>query len=301
MSRGDFHTHSTRSDGTLTPTALVELAWRNGVRVQALTDHDTLEGIAEARAAAARLPGMLLIPGVELSCDLPGTDVHMLGLFVDADDERLQAELARLREGRVERGRGIVEALERLGVPIVWERVREIAGDASIGRPHIAQVLLERGHVASIEQAFDRYLARNGPAYVEREKLDPEQAVAMITAAGGLAIFAHPSFTSGHDAIAARLASAGLFGMEVYYKDYAPELVEELRLLAERLGLFALGGSDYHALPRQREREPGDIPLPDEVVTRFLEEARRRGCTVPQPTPEAAGEATGKRAGEASG
>lgn len=286
MSRGDFHTHSTRSDGTLTPTALVELAWFNGVRVQALTDHDTLEGITEARAAAAELPGMLLIPGVELSCDLPGTEVHMLGLFVDPDDERLAAELARLREGRVARGRGIVEALERLGVPIEWDRVREIAGDASIGRPHVAQALLERGHVASIEQAFDRYLARNGAAYVEREKLEPEEAVAMITAAGGLAVLAHPSFTDNHDAVAARLASAGLFGMEVYYKDYEPGLVEELRLLAERLGLFPLGGSDYHALPRQREREPGDIPLPDEVVARFLDEARARGCAVPEPTPE---------------
>ncbi|MDA0256829.1 MAG: PHP domain-containing protein [Chloroflexi bacterium] len=290
MSLGDFHTHSTRSDGTLTPTALVDLAWRNGVRVQALTDHDTLEGVAEARAAAARLPGMLLIPGVELSCDLPGTEVHMLGLFVDADNERLGAELARLREGRVARGRGIVEALKRLGAPIEWERVREIAGDASIGRPHIAQALLERGHIATIEEAFNRYLARNGPAYVEREKLEPEQAIAMIAAAGGLAVLAHPSFTDGHDAVAARLASAGLFGMEVYYKDYSPGLVEELRLLAERLGLFPLGGSDYHALPRQREREPGDIPLPDEVVTRFLEEARRRCCLVPEPTPEGAGE-----------
>ena len=289
VSRGDFHTHSTRSDGTLTPTALVELAWRNGVRVQAITDHDTLEGIAEAREAAARLPGMLLIPGVELSCDLLGTEVHMLGLFVDAEDPRLAEELARLREGRVARGRGIVEALQRLGAPIDWERVREIAGDASIGRPHIAQALLERRHVASIEEAFDRYLARNGPAYVERQKLEPEQAIAMITAAGGLAVLAHPSFTHDHDAVAARLASAGLFGMEVYYKDYAPGVVEELRLLAERLGLFALGGSDYHALPRQREREPGDIPLPDEVVARFLEEARRRGCAVPEPTPEGAG------------
>ncbi len=290
MSRGDFHTHSTRSDGTLTPTALVKLAWQNGVRVQALTDHDTLAGITEAREAAARLPGMLLIPGVELSCDLPGTEVHMLGLFVDSEDEHLLAELARLQEGRVARGRGIVEALDGLGVPIDWDRVREIAGDASVGRPHIAQAMLERGHVASLTEAFDRYLARNGPAYVERAKLAPEEAIAMITAAGGLAVLAHPSFTRDHDVVAARLASAGLFGMEVYYKDYAPELVEELRLLAEQLGLFALGGSDYHALPRQREREPGDIPLPDEVVMLFLKEARRRGCNVSEPTAEQAEE-----------
>lgn len=290
MSSGDFHTHSTRSDGTLTPTQLVELAWRNGVRVLALTDHDTLEGIAEARAAAGELSGMQLIPGVELSCDLPDTELHIVGLFVDPDDEKLTAELARLRDGRVERGRAIVGALARLGVPIEWDRVREIAGDASIGRPHIAQALLERGHVGSIREAFDRYLAHNGPAYARREKLEPEDAIAMIEAAGGVAVFAHPSFSHDHDVVARRLAGAGLFGIEVYYKDYAPELVEELRLLADRLGLFALGGSDYHALPGQREREPGDIPLPDDVVVRLLDEARRRGCRVPEPTRDHASE-----------
>ncbi len=292
VSRGDFHTHSTRSDGTLTPTELVRLAWRNGVRMLALTDHDTLEGIAEARAAACELPGMQLVPGVELSCDLPGTELHVLGLFVDPDDEVFSAELARFREGRVERGQAIVDALDRLGAPIDWERVREIAGDASIGRPHIAQALLERGHVASIRDAFDRYLAHDGPAYVRREKLEPERALEMISSAGGVAVFAHPSFSRGRDAIAKRLAAAGLFGMEVYYKDYPPDLVEELRGLAARLDLFPLGGSDYHALPGQLEREPGDIPLPDEVVDRLVDEVQRRGCQVPEPAPAPAGDTT---------
>ena len=289
MSRGDFHTHSTRSDGTLTPAELVRLAWRNGVRVLALTDHDTLEGIAEAREAARELPGMRLVPGVELSCDLPGTELHMLGLFVDPDDGPFAAELARFRENRVARGRAIVEALEGLGAPVDWERVREIAGDASIGRPHIAQALLERGHVASIREAFDRFLANDGPGYVSREKLEPERAIEMIAEAGGVSVFAHPSFTREYREIARRLAGAGLFGIEVYYKDYVPELVEELRKLAGGLGLFPLGGSDFHALPGQREREPGDIPLPDEVVERLLEEVGRRGCRVPEPAPPRAG------------
>ncbi|MCY4640483.1 MAG: PHP domain-containing protein [Chloroflexi bacterium] len=289
MSRGDFHTHSTRSDGTLAPAELVRLAWRNGVRVLALTDHDTLEGIAEAREAAADLPGMRLVPGVELSCDLPGTELHILGLFVDPEHAAFTAELARFREGRVERGRAIVGALERLGAPIDWRRVQEIAGDASIGRPHIAQALLERGHVASIREAFDRFLAHGGPAYVGRDKLEPEQALEMIAEAGGVSVFAHPSFSRDYPAIAGRLAAAGLFGMEVYYKDYAPEVVEELRALALSLDLFPLGGSDYHALAGEGGREPGDIPLPDDVVEQLLDEVRRRGCRVPEPALPRAG------------
>ena len=285
MARGDFHTHSTRSDGLLTPTQLVDLAARRGVRVMALTDHDTLDGLEEARQAAGRHPGFLLVPGVELSCDVPGTEVHMLGLFVDAADQRLRSELERFRRGRVERARKIVEALDRLGAPVEWARVQEIAGEASVGRPHVAQALIERGHVLSIAEAFDRYLGRNGPAYAEREKLAPADAIAMVRAAGGLPIFAHPSFTDGYEERAAEMAAQGLFGLEAYYKAYEPELVESLRVLAKRLGLFALGGSDYHALARDDEREPGDIPLPDEVVEAFLEQARLQGCRVPEPTP----------------
>ena len=291
MSIGDFHTHSTRSDGTLAPAALVDLAARRGVRVMALTDHDTLDGIDEARAAASRHPGFTLVPGVELSCDVPGTEVHMLGLFVDPSGEgggddggrHLVTELARFHRGRIERGRRMVEALSALGARIDWRRVQEIAGDASIGRPHVAQALVERGHVSSLAEAFERFLGRNGPPYVERERLAPREAIALIRDAGGLAIFAHPSFTEGYEQVAAELAAAGLFGMEAYYRAYDAPLVERLRVLADRLGLFALGGSDYHGLTRDDEREPGDIPLPDSVTDRLLAAARDHGCTVPAP------------------
>ncbi len=285
MSRGDFHTHSTRSDGVLTPTQLIDLAASRGVRVMALTDHDTLDGQDEAATAAARHPGFLLVPGVELSCDVPGTEVHMLGLFVDSKHAPLRSQLKRFRDGRVERARKMVEALTELGAPIDWSRVQEIAGEASVGRPHVARALVERGHVASIADAFDRYLGRSSPAYVEREKLTPAEAVVMIRAAGGLPIFAHPSFTDDYERVAAELAANGLFGVEAYYKAYPPDLVESLRALAERHGLFTLGGSDYHGLAREDEREPGDIPLPDEVVDAFLSAARERGCDVPEPTP----------------
>lgn len=287
MSTGDFHTHSTRSDGRYSPTELIDLAASRGVRVLALTDHDTLDGYEEAAAAAARHPGFLLVPGVELSCDVPGTEVHMLGLFIDPSDAVLRENLDRLRLGRVGRAQGMVEKLNSLGAPISWERVQEIAGDASVGRPHVAHALLEAGHVQRFEEAFDRYLGRNGPAYVERAKLAPPESIAMIQAAGGLAIFAHPPFTEDYETIARELRDAGLFGMEAYYKAYDSEQVDRLRALAEELGLFALGGSDFHGIERQDEREPGDIPLPDGVVAVFLAEAERHGCRIPAPTPAA--------------
>ena len=283
MAIGDFHTHSNRSDGLLSPSALVDLAASRGVRVMALSDHDTLDGLEEARAAAARHPGFLLIPAVEISCDQPGTELHMLGLFIDPTNEHLRSELERFRTGRIARGQRIVALLEKTGAPISWERVQELAGEASIGRPHFAQALVEAGHVATIGEAFERFLGRGAPAYVDRETLGPADAIAMIRGAGGLPVFAHPSFTDDFEAVAEELARLGVFGMEVYYKAYPPALVQQLRLLAERLGLFTLGGSDYHALARDDEREPGDIPLPDAVVEALLARAEELGCTVPQP------------------
>ena len=266
MSIGDFHTHSTRSDGRLSPTALVDLAASRGVRVMAMTDHDTIDGLDEAVAAAARHPGFLLIPGVELSCDVPGTEVHMLGLFIDRTDSRLLTELERFRRGRIERATKMVDALTTLGAPIEWARVQEIAGEASVGRPHVAQALLEAGHVQRFEEAFDRFLGRNGPAYFERERLLPAEAIGLIRAAGGLPVFAHPSFTKDYSNVATELAAAGLFGMEVYYKAYTPEVVDELRLLADGLGLFTMGGSDFHGIERDDERQPGEAAAQQDAV-----------------------------------
>ena len=283
VSKGDFHTHSTRSDGVRSPTELIELAYSCGVRVMALTDHDTLDGLAEAEEAAARLPGFLLVPGIELSCDVPGTEVHMLGYFIDRTNAEFQRQLEVFRAGRIDRARRIIGALERLGAPIEWSRVQEIAGEASVGRPHIAQALLEAGHIETFNEAFDRFIGRDGPAYAERAKLEPPDAIAMIRDAGGLAVFAHPGFTKEYERIAAELAEAGLFGLEAYYKHYDTDMVASLVALADRLGVFALGGSDHHGIDREDERAPGDIPLPNEVVDAFLDAARERGCRVPEP------------------
>ncbi len=278
----DCHLHSSRSDGVLSPTDLVDLAAREGVRVRALTDHDTLEGIAEARAAVARHPGMRLIPGVELSCDVPGTEVHMLGLFVDPEHAPLLTALERMRRTRVSRGERIVEALRGLGAPIEWARVREIAGEASIGRPHIAAALIEAGHVANIDEAFARYLGRNSPAYVERERLLPEDSIALIRDAGGLPIFAHPPFTDGYVPRAEAMAAAGLWGIECYYRFYTPETVEALTALAARLGLIASGGSDYHGAGRDHEVLPGGFEFPARAAEAFLEATSAAGARIPE-------------------
>lgn len=283
-SPGDFHCHSSRSDGTRTPADLVDLAYARGVRTLALTDHDTLDGLDEARAAAARHAGMRLVPGVELSCDVPGTEVHLLGLFVDDRRPAFRAELDRMRTGRLRRGERIVEALTAMGAPVSWGRVREIAGEASIGRPHIARALIEAGHVRDVDEAFGRYLGRNSPAYVERERLLPADAVRLVHEGGGIAVFAHPPFTDGYEAVADELAAAGLDGIEVYYRHYDAETVASLRALADRLGLLPTGGSDFHGLDREHEHEPGDHPLRAEHIDRIMEYAAARGCTVPEAT-----------------
>jgi predicted metal-dependent phosphoesterase TrpH len=269
-SKGDFHCHSTASDGRLTPTQLVDLAAANGVKIFALTDHDSTEGIAEARLAAARHPGFFLIPGVELSTDIEGDEVHVLGYLREIDNPKLQAALGRFREARFERGRKMTERLAALGLPVSWPRVQEIAGDGSVGRPHVAQAMVEAGYVTSIPDAFDRYIGRTGPAYVERAKLTPREAVETLRRFGAPPVLAHPSYINDLDGVLAELTTCGLAAMEVYYKDYDDETIARLIETARRFGILPLGGSDYHALKNPGERLPGDIPLPDDAIRDFL-------------------------------
>ncbi len=279
-SQADLHGHSTISDGRLTPTQLIDLAYKNGVRIYALTDHDTVDGLAEAFEAASRYPDFTLIPGIEMSTDVPGNEVHILGHFIDWQNEDFRKKLAHLQESRLGRARKMVERLAELGNPVAWERVEYFAGEGSVGRPHIALALVEAGHVASINEAFDRFLSRTGPAYVDRERLDPDDVVRLILGVGGLATLAHPRELNANgslDSLLAKLKAAGLTGMEVYYQDYGPDEVEMFRKMADRFGLLPLGGSDYHGLGNPQQREPGDIPLPMEPVQRLLDLARQRG------------------------
>ena len=278
-SPADFHTHSTFSDGRLSPTQLVELAYRNGVRIMALTDHDIVDGLPEAFAAAAKHPDFSLVPGIEMSSDIKGGEIHILGHFIDWENPPFRERLSRLQESRLGRARGMVNKLAQLGKPVTWERVESFADEGSVGRPHIAQAMVEAGHVENITEAFDLYLSRTGPAYVERDKLTPEDNIEMLLRVGGLVTLAHPAEGGGLETLEpllARLADAGLSAMEVHYQDYDAETISRLRELADRFGLIPLGGSDYHALGNPRQREPGMIPLPMEQVTRYLQLARER-------------------------
>jgi predicted metal-dependent phosphoesterase TrpH len=274
----DLHTHSTFSDGLLSPTELIDLAYRRGVRIMALTDHDTIDGLPEALAAAARYPDLTLIPGVEISTDIPGSEVHVVGHFIDWQDEEFQRRLQQMRQSRLGRARKMVDKLAALGRPISWERVQSFAGEGAVGRPHVARALVEAGHVANFNEAFDLYINRNGPAYVERERLTPTQAVETIAAADGLPTLAHPRELDPLDELLTQLKTVGLIGMEVYYQDYSPEEIERLLAVADRFALIPLGGSDYHGLGGPQQREPGDIPLPIESVERLLALARERGA-----------------------
>ncbi|MBM3926085.1 MAG: PHP domain-containing protein [SAR202 cluster bacterium] len=262
----DLHLHTTASDGRLTPTQLVDLLAQRGVEYAAITDHDSTEGMAEALEAARRHPTLRLIPGIELSADHQDTEVHVLGYFLNWRDQRLQSQLQEFRRGRVDRARTMVDKLADLGLPIDWPRVQAIAGEGAVGRPHIALAMVEKGYVKEVREAFDKYLGRSGPAYAERQKLKPVDAVALIRKAGGAAVLAHPTWVNNVEARIEEMLPAGLAGMEVYYGVYSPETMSRLASIAQKYGLIACGGSDYHALGNPDEALPGYQGPPESAV-----------------------------------
>lgn len=254
MNTIDLHCHTTASDGRHSPTELVQMAAEMGLRAIAVCDHDSTEGLDEA-LAAGRAAGVEVIPSVELSCDVAEGELHILGYFVDYSDAAFQAELSRLREGRVGRAQAMVRKLNALGYAITFDRVQELASDGAIGRPHIAQALIEARLVQNKGEAFERLIGRGGAAYVERAKLSPADGCRLIRRAGGLPVFAHPfiALASGRvlepmpvEASLPDLAAAGLAGLEVYYPNYTPVLIERLLRLSRQYGLLATGGSDFH-------------------------------------------------------
>lgn len=246
----DLHTHSTASDGSDSPTELLGVAAAAGLTSLALTDHDTQEGIEEARAAAAA-HGIELIPGTEISCEWPAGTMHMVVLFLDPGDGPLQDRLAGLQHARSRRNEVIVERLQELGMDVSYAEILEEAGGGSVGRPHVAAVLVRKGYVPDIPSAFDRLLANGRPAYVARERLEPEAAISLARASGGVPIIAHPH-TLGHTsanefaATFERVADAGLIGLECVYSEYAAEEQATFAAMAGRFGLLPSGGSDYH-------------------------------------------------------
>lgn len=273
----DLHLHTLASDGRLSPTELVRLAARQGLKTVAVTDHDTTDGLAEAFEAAKKFPGLRIIPGIELSADVPGDEVHVLGYFIDPDDAELQAELLRFREGRVDRAKTMVDKLEQLGIHVEWERVRHFAGDGAVGRPHIAMALVEAGYCQEPKDAFPEYLGRNGLAYVERVKLTPADAVGMIQRAGGAAVLAHPAYMNDMEAGIAGLSGIGLAGIEVHYAKYREDTIRQLARIARQYELIPCGGSDYHGMGNSDECLPGENGPTLETVDRLEAAAQSDG------------------------
>ena len=245
--RIDLHVHSSASDGTDPPAEVVRRAAAAGLDVVALTDHDTVAGLDEARTALP--PGLTLVPGMELSCLLDGNSIHMLAYLFDPEDPALGAETALIRDDRIHRARAMVARLAGLGAPVTWEQVTGIAGDAVVGRPHIARAMAEAGVVKTPADAFtSEWIGDGGRAHVGRYAPDPARAVTLVRAAGGVPVLAHPR-SPGYeigDEVIARLAAVGLAGVEVFHPDHDDSERKRLTALATSLDLVVTGGSDDH-------------------------------------------------------
>jgi len=250
----DFHTHTLRSDGILTPDGLVAAVAANGVRLLAITDHDTLAGVRELRASGETPAGLEVVPGIEINTVVLDRDhvlegeVHILGIGVDPDDDALEAALARQRDARRLRFEKMVGKLRDLGMPIeaALETLPATTDEDALGRPRVARALIAAGHAASVEDAFNRHLSRGRAAYVSREGLGPQEAIGAIRAAGGLASLAHYSEASDHLGFLRELVDMGLNGLEVHYRAFDPGTVRTMRRIATDHRLVWTGGTDYH-------------------------------------------------------
>jgi len=278
----DLHMHSTCSDGTFTPTELVREAKASGLTHMALTDHDTVGGVAEAREEALR-QGIAFLSGLEISAECqPGT-LHILGYGVDETSPPLLERLTAVQRWRDERNPKIVEKLGQLGVALTLPEVEAASGGGLVGRPHFAKVLVDKGYVATRQEAFDRYLAKGRPAYVDKARLSPEESIALIRAAGGVAVLAHPlqlqtPDEATLDAILRALVEAGLQGLECHYRNHTPEDTRRFLALAKRYGLLVTGGSDFHGTNRPGIRlgvGEGELKVPGECWESLTNALRR--------------------------
>ncbi|MGH7166018.1 MAG: PHP domain-containing protein [Nitrospiraceae bacterium] len=251
--RIDLHLHTTYSDGSRSPADVLALAKAAGVSALAITDHDTVDGLPDALEAGARL-GIEVIPGIEISSRYGESELHILGYLLDWHDPELLHRLAHLRASRHRRNPRIIEKLNELGLALTYEEVKALAGTDSVGRPHIARVLMDKGYVTSAKEAFDRYLAEGAAAYVPRELPEPAAAIAWIRAARGIPVLAHPTWVKANGAgllaLCEKLKAEGLAGIEVHYSTHKPQQTAEYLNLATRLDLLVTGGSDFHGLTK---------------------------------------------------
>jgi predicted metal-dependent phosphoesterase TrpH len=270
----DLHSHTTASDGTLTPRELVRAAARRGVRVLAVTDHDSTDGLRDAIDEAAQHPPLTIVPGLEINCDVPGAEVHILGYYVDAEAAWFQDFLREQRVERAARVHRIAARLAELGMPIDPAEVFALVKEGSAGRPHVAQVMVQRGYVASVREAFDRYLHTNGPANVPRKRLTPADAVRLIRRARGVPVFAHPGLAD-RDALIPELIEAGLLGIEAIYAEHSAAQTSHYKDLCRAHALVATGGSDYHGERSGRTNQLGHPPVPMSVWEELKHAAQR--------------------------
>lgn len=277
MSLVDLHIHTTASDGRLGPTDAVALAARRGVRVMAITDHDTVDGVLPALRAAQSFPSLRVISGVEMSTDVSQGEVHVLGYFVDYRNPELLAVLTDLTNSREARAQRMVTKLADMGLHVKWEHIRKLAGGGSIGPPHIAQAMFEEGLVSSFREAFDKYIGRNCPAYAEREKMTPVMVGKLLTRVGALPVLAHPADIDDLDAMVIQLKGVGLVGMEAYYGNYPPDVMERLVAVADKHGLIPSGGSDFHGFSTADVGvELGSVDVPVGSAERLIALAGKR-------------------------
>lgn len=253
MSRIDLHLHTTHSDGSFSTGEVMAFAKQAGLKALAITDHDIIDGIPEATAIGKELE-IEVIPGVEISSRLGESELHILGYFLNWTDPLLAQRLSTLRDSRHLRNPKIVQRLNELGIPITYEEVRALAGTESVGRPHIARLLMEKKFVTSAKEAFDRYLANGRPAFVDRELPEPAEAVRWIREAGGVPVLAHPTWVrtsaDGLRVLVRELKAAGLGGIEVHYSTHTPSQTTEYLDLAKQCDLLVTGGSDFHGVTK---------------------------------------------------
>lgn len=264
----DLHTHTTSSDGSFSPTALVKLASQSNLRAVAITDHDTIDGVNEAIDAGKNM-GMEVVPGVEISTNLENSTVHILGYFIDTTSKELHDKLDWAKGVRADRNNKIIEKFNGLGIDLTLKDVAKKAGNEVMGRPHFAQVLLEKGVVQTVQEAFDKYLAQGAKAYVDKFRFTPDQSIGLINRAGGLAVLAHPGLykwsSSELDQAVKELSMLGLVGIEVLYSTHTPSQSQIFHDMAKRNNLLPTGGSDFHGLSKPDIKigaGKGDLAVP---------------------------------------
>jgi predicted metal-dependent phosphoesterase TrpH len=269
-SRVDLHTHTTASDGTLTPPELFQKALELGVQVLAISDHDSTAGYEAVLPLTSQHPEIRLLPAIELNAEGP-LACHLLGYFIDIHDAAFQRRLAEYRTLRVERIRKMAQKLNDLGVPVDFNRVMEMARGGAVGRPHLADALMEKGLVKSRQEAFDRYLKKGGTAYFSGDSPTAEEGIQLIRSVKGIPVLAHPSYYTSPELLE-KLVAAGLMGIEAYYPEHSRGLIEHYKAFAEERHLLLTGGSDFHG-PRTGRAALAGVHVPDSVVE-SLEKAR---------------------------